>query len=97
VVVRAGEAVLVISTNCNGGVKELALFDEVPDRWALWHHRCPGNPEFVRLARRPLPRLIDQHRTLHWFDPCELLTEDARSELLPSCRRRAFGGGWELV
>ena len=27
--------VLVVATNCNGGVKEVLAFDTVPDRWAL--------------------------------------------------------------
>ena len=38
--------VLVVATNCNGGVKEVLCFSEVPERWALWKHRCPDNPEF---------------------------------------------------
>ncbi len=33
-------------------------------------------------------------RTPHWFDPCELLTPDTRSELRPEFRRRQRGGGW---
>src|ERR1700684_1422454 len=37
--------VLVVATNCNGGVKEVLSFAEVPDRHALWHHRCPDVPE----------------------------------------------------
>ena len=28
--------VLVVSTNCNGGVKDVLNFDSVPDRYALW-------------------------------------------------------------
>jgi len=35
--------VLVVATNCNGGVKEVLCFDELPDRLALWHARCPEN------------------------------------------------------
>ena len=83
--------VVVVATNCNGGIKEVLCFDETPDRWALWHHRCPENPEFVGA----LPSVRALLRTEHWFDPCELLTDDARSELKPECRERARGGGWE--
>ena len=83
-------AVLVIATNCNGGVKELLVFDAVPDRWALWHHRCPDNPEFEGALGAVLARAT----TDHWFDPCVLLLDDARSELLPAHRHRQRGGGW---
>ncbi len=86
-------AVLVVSTNCNGGVKEVSCFDALPDRDALWHARCPGVPEFSGA----LPPLLDRARTTHWFDPCELLVADARSELRPEFRRRQRGGGWEPV
>jgi hypothetical protein len=83
--------VLVVSTNCNGGVKEVLCFGAEPDRWALWHHRCPDNAEFSGAL---LP-ILARARTAHWFDPCELLTDDARSELRPEARCRARGGGWE--
>lgn len=82
---------IVISTNCNGGVKEVTCLQGVPDRWALWHSRCPDNPEF----EGTLGPTLATCRTMHWFDPCELLGDDARSELRPSCRRRQRGGGWE--
>jgi hypothetical protein len=82
---------LVVATNCNGGVKEVLVFDRKPERWALWHHRCPDNPEFEGM----LPPILAAARTAHWFDPCELLRPDARSELRPECRIRARGGGWE--
>jgi len=84
--------VLVVSTNCNGGVKEVLCFADEPTVDALWHARCPDNPDFVATE---LPPLLGQARTLHWFDPCELLTADARSELRPEFRRRQKGGGWE--
>lgn len=84
--------VLVVATNCNGGVKELLLFDEVPARWALWRWRCPDNPEF----EGDIPPLVSRATTVHHFDPCELLVDDARSELRPEFRRRVRGGGWEL-
>lgn len=83
--------VLVVATNCNGGVKEVLSMEEPPSRGALWHHRCPDHPEF----RGQLPAVLGHARTVHWFDPCELLAPDARSEFKPSCRRRAEGGGWE--
>ncbi|RYZ05148.1 MAG: hypothetical protein EOO73_21330 [Myxococcales bacterium] len=81
---------LVISTNCNGGVKEVLCFDEPVDPAALWHFRCPQNEEFVGT----LPALLASARTEHWFDPCELLGENARSELKPEFRDRQAGGGW---
>jgi hypothetical protein len=86
-------SVLVVATNCNGGVKEVLAFAEVPERWALWKHRCPDNPEF----EGALPSLLGRARTHHWFDPCELLTPGARSEMRAEHRRRQRGGGWEPV
>ncbi|WP_337171767.1 hypothetical protein [Gemmatimonas aurantiaca] len=86
-------SVLVVATNCNGGVKELLCFDTLPDRAALWHHRCPGNPEFSGT----LPPILATARTRHWFDPCDLLRSDARSELRPEFRERQAGGGWQAT
>lgn len=83
--------ILVVSTNCNGGVKEVLSFGEVPEVDALWHQRCPEVTEFEPL---PLPEVLAQARTHHWFDPCALLTADARSELRPEHRQRQRGGGW---
>ena len=83
--------VLVVATNCNGGVKEVLCFEELPERGALWHYRCPTSPEFSGT----LPPLVGRAVTSHWFDPCELLGPDARSELRPEFRRRQAGGGWE--
>jgi hypothetical protein len=71
-------------------VKEVLSFADVPDRWALWHHRCPANPEF---NGEPLV-ILDRAETMHHFDPCALLVSDARSELLPEYRERMRGGGW---
>jgi len=85
--------VLVVATNCNGGIKEVLSFAEVPDRRALWHHRCPGVPEFEGELIPVLARSI----TEHWFDPCELLGADARSELRQEHRTRQEGGGWQVV
>jgi hypothetical protein len=82
--------ILVVSTNCNAGIKELLCFNEVPDRWALWHFRCPDNPEFGGA----LPPLLGAARTPNWYDPCGLLGEDGPSELKPEFRQRLRGGGW---
>jgi hypothetical protein len=87
--------VLVVATNCNGGVKEVLSFDDTPDPEALWHHRCPDNPDFV--PRLALPPILARATTIHFFDPCELLRDDARSELRAEHRGRQKGGGWCLV
>lgn len=84
--------ILVVATNCNGGVKEVVCFADVPTHAALWHHRCPDNPEFGG----DLPPILDACTTEHWFDPCALLGADARSELLPEFRERQPGGGWRM-
>ncbi len=84
-------SVLVIATDCNGGVKELLCFDEVPQQSALWHQRCPENPEFAG----QLPPLLDCRRTIHWFNPCVLLEPEAFSEYKPEFRERQQGGGWQ--
>ena len=84
--------VLVVATNCNAGVKEVLCFADVPDRYALWHWRCPDNPEFDG----KLPAILDRAQTLHWFDPCRLLAPDARSEYCEQARERERGGGWKL-
>jgi len=81
---------LVASTNCNGGVKALVSFADRPARWALWHARCPDNPAF----EGDLPAALGKATTMHFFDPCRLLTPDARSELRPDSRQRQRGGGW---
>ena len=47
------------------------------------------------VAPLPLARQLGRAQTVHWFDPCELLADDARSELRPEFRRRQRGGGWE--
>jgi hypothetical protein len=84
--------VLVVSSNCNGGIKEVLAFDEVPERGTLWSYRCPdANGPAAAL------RVLGSSRTVHWFDPCELLGENARSEYRPEFRRRQKGGGWEPV
>lgn len=83
--------ILVVATNCNGGVKEVLCFREVPNRSALWHRRCPAISEFAG----ELPALLARAITEHWFDPCELLSPHARSELRPEFRKRQVGGGWE--
>jgi len=83
--------VLVVATNCNGGVKEVLSFAEIPKRHALWKLRCPDNPEF---EGEP-PEVLARASTSHWFDPCELLAPDARTELRPEFRQRQLGGGWQ--
>jgi hypothetical protein len=88
-----GGRVLVVATNCNGGVKEVLAFAEAPDRSALWHHRCPTIPDFSG----ELAPILGHAQTEHWFDPCELLGADARSELRPEYRARQNGGGWVCV
>ncbi|MDF3070450.1 MAG: uncharacterized protein K0R38_6051 [Polyangiaceae bacterium] len=87
---RLGAEVLVVATNCNGGVKEVLAFAQVPSRHALWHHRCPANEDFSG----ELPTLLGVAVTEHWFDPCELLTMEARSEYRAEFRERQCGGGW---
>jgi hypothetical protein len=83
--------ILVVATNCNGGIKEVLSFASVPDRAALWHYRCPEAPEF----RGELAPVLARATTEHWFDPALLLASDARSELRVEHRRRQHGGGWE--
>jgi hypothetical protein len=85
-----GGEILVVATNCNGGVKEVLCLAAIPDRRALWHSRCPDNPEFGGDA----PSLLASARTEHWFDPCDLLGPDARSEYREEFRERQCGGGW---
>jgi len=83
---------LVVSTNCNGGVKEVAAYHERPDRFALWNQRCPENPEFEGHLTSP----VELAQTEHYFDPCALLVDDARSELREEYRERQRGGGWVM-
>ncbi|MEZ4249906.1 MAG: hypothetical protein R3B99_16870 [Polyangiales bacterium] len=71
-------------------MKELSFYDEVPTRDAL-ARALPRGRDF---ADEPLPVLRERVRTVHWFDPCELLGADARSELRPEFRVRQRGGGW---
>jgi hypothetical protein len=85
--------VLIVATNCNGGVKELLCFEDIPDRWALWHWRCPHVNDFSGTLAPILARAV----TPHWFDPCDLLRPDARSELKAEHRTRQEGGGWEIA
>jgi hypothetical protein len=66
---RVPGRVLVVSTNCNGGIKEILALTERPTRDDLWSYRC-GRTTLAPLAAA---------RTLHWFDPCELLGENRAS------------------
>lgn len=81
---------LVVATNCNGGVKEVLCFREIPTHGGLWRARCPQSDEFVG----ELPPLLGRATTHHFFDPCDLLKPNARSELRPEFRERQPGGGW---
>jgi hypothetical protein len=81
---------LVIATNCNGGVKEVLCVATLPSRGGLWRWRCPDAEEF---AGDP-PTILARAATLHWFDPCQLLAPDARSEYREEHRARQPGGGW---
>lgn len=90
---RLPGAILVVATNCNGGVKEVLCFAAPPGRWALWRWRCPDNADFAG----ELPPLLGRSTTVHWFDPCELLVADARSEMRPEFRERQRGGGWQIT
>lgn len=92
VVVRVENFILVIATNCNGGVKEVLCFEQLPERFALWRWRCPHVHDFSG----ELPSLVAYAQTHHWFDPCELLADNARSELREEFREREVGGGWVL-
>ena len=83
--------ILIVATNCNGGVKEVLCLAELPERFGLWHARCPENPEFAGKT----PNVLAAARTHHWFDPCELLRPDARSEYREEHRQRVCGGGWK--
>jgi hypothetical protein len=85
--------VLVVATNCNGGIKEVLAFADVPERGALWHQRCPDVPDF----EGDLGPILGRAVTEHWFEPCELLGPNARSELRAEHRRRQHGGGWEVI
>ena len=87
-----GGPFLIVATNCNGGIKEVLSFEERPSRWALWHWRCPQVADFTG----ELPPIRARAVTEHWFDPCELLRPDARSELRPEFRVREHGGGWSM-
>lgn len=91
-----GEGVLpgnfvVVATNCNGGIKEVLCFSALPERFGLWRMRCPANSEFVGNE----PTVLGRELTVHWFDPCELLVAEARSELKEEFRERQCGGGWQ--
>lgn len=83
--------ILVVATNCNGGVKEVICLKEPPERYGLWRLRCPDNAEFVG----KIPTFLDRKVTEHWFEPCELLVANARSELREQFRERQLGGGWK--
>ena len=81
---------LVVATNCNGGVKEVLCF-----RRRRPAGRCGTTAALTtRSSRGELPPVLERAHTVHWFDPCELLRPDARSEYRPEHRERQEGGGW---
>ena len=80
--------VLVVSANAEGGIKEVLCLAEVPDRAALWHHRCPEALEFSGDVGLVLGRATTQH----WFDPRELLMA-AKRDAQPDTRRAV--GKWD--
>lgn len=84
------DEIIVIATNCNGGIKEIFQFENIPERSALWHWRVPNSPEFSG----ELPKIIGWATTEHYFNSEELLQEDARSELKAEYKKRQDGGGW---
>lgn len=97
VAIPAGAATfryLVVATNCNGGVKEVLAFTAPPERGTLWHWRCPRVEDFTPASHFAL---CGRAVTTHWFDPCELLAADARSELRAEHRQRQHGGGWKKI
>lgn len=83
----------MVATNCNGGVKEVIALVGIPERYALWHWRCPQVADFSG----EMPAVIARATTSHHFDPYELLKTDARSDILAEHRTRQVGGGWELA
>lgn len=90
VIKTMNDEIIVITTNCNGGIKEVIQFESMPDRSALWHWRVPNSPEFSG----ELPKIIGWATTEHFFNSEELLREDARSELKEEYKKRQEGGGW---
>jgi len=59
-------AFLVVSTNCNGGVKEVLCMAREPDVMGVWRWRCPDNADFGG----EVPEILAVARTVHFFDPC---------------------------
>lgn len=84
--------ILVIATNCVGGVKEVFCLDYVPTRYALWKFRCPDINEFTGA----MPRILGYARTRNWVDPKGLIGDDAPSEIKPEFRNRVRGGGYAM-
>ncbi len=72
--------VLVVATNCNGGVKELLCFAEVPVRAALWHARCPTMPEFAGELEPVLAR-ADRGRAGWPSDPLRAPSPSGRMQI----------------
>lgn len=75
---------LIVSTNCNGGVKEVICTDAMPTHGGLWRMRCPEKSELDG----EIPKVLDRATTVHWFEPSELFRPDVRSELRPEFRKK---------
>ena len=70
-ILRVRGRLLLVSTNCNGGIKEVLAFAPgaaVPSREAVWDYRCD---------RAALAGLVEATRTVHWCDPREVLEDSA--------------------
>ncbi|MFN3199777.1 MAG: hypothetical protein ACE366_15345 [Bradymonadia bacterium] len=61
--------ILVVSTDDRGMVKEMMSLASMPKRQALWHARCPNDPDFDG----DLPQVLDEVKTMHWVDPKRII------------------------
>lgn len=61
--------ILVVSIDDRGRVKEILSLAKMPMRQALWHARCPDDPDYDG----DLPPILDEIRTLHWVNPARIL------------------------
>lgn len=84
IVVRLGDhrdlpgPVLVVSTNCNGGVKEVLCFSDPPSQEELWDLRDEN------LETDELPVVLAAARTIHWVDPISLIRRPTMVDMRPS-------------
>ncbi len=70
--------VLVVSANCNGGIKELLCFDTAPSEEELWTLRDEN------LATDELPAVLAAAKTIHWVDPIGLVRRPTMADMRPS-------------